>query len=730
MSVLKFAKINNEICRGVPAVWVTPEDVYEYWRPLDSFGAPLAVFPDWLANHAAGARPGTRCKSTEAALKQMPSKVLQLLKSVNLEFGGHHHRIQLVCAGGAAANACMVKPWSAQGTDYDMYIVGCNTAQEVRAGIEVVARHLQNLGATRMHMSQAVVNFKLPVETQVRCLQIQVLNMLTSHLSGDHVSMIAGFDLSICSIATDGSRFWITEPAAFALANQLVVVDPGRASSNMAARLRKYGCRLRGVAFVGADGGFVQAGPGPGAGFKPMRVAGLDMHISPVPGYDGNQLALLDDIYLPLVSLYYTRKSDYGNEEDVDLDNSYGVREMYRNFQKVLLPIWEVVSGKFVPSDKEPTSLVWERTIADMEWGYFINTGMTKDDIFPWLGVLDNITSMLSATLKLLWAYYNPYAHARGIRKDVTMLMSTIGESYPLKLMWFTEEDKANLVEFVMNNNSSQEHLCTKGMHYLINIVMERVYPRWVAYPSDPAWTVRIDPADPQKPMTTSQHPVRTTAAEFYERDDAQIVANPGNLTLFMIKLRREFIISRLKKITPDLRSQHDYKLLDNDSLETYFALTLDMVRLNTTTCFSCQQLVLPTNLSHKATNYAVLACGHVYHFKNYDKSEPPMRLNRCGGLPVAGASVGTEYECTRCVLLAECMAPTHKVPPHATMAPHCDDKCTICLSSYEPTNDVVTLQCGHNFHIGNSECGGVIEIIHTRGQYHIPTCPLCRAPF
>jgi len=687
---------SKEVCLGKrEGVYVQPEDIGEYRvDPLTIMHPLLVKNRDWLVDSIT---KEDCVVSTAEALQALHPVILQLLTVINqkLEESGRH-TTKLVLSGGSALRTLLgrnawsngVRRWDPC-SDYDMYVIGAATASDVRMVIRMVAEHLTPI--KKVYISRGVVNMHIIDSTgQQDELKIQMMNMVMPGMS-----FLYGFDISACSVATDGIRYWITRPAAFAIVNRLVVVDPLNTSYSASNRTIKYFKRLGGMVLYGLPG-FPDS--------ENLMLCGdaLLINIAPFP-CKGNQLAFAPDLHSGWRILDNYKR--YGsNYEDEDETNCF--MEFETNLRRIFIPDYVVDGGALKMVANKNNSLVISQSPIRINWAEFEGHGLSKSEVMPWALILHRLERMVG---NLSYQIFNAVCDIPDRRIDEFIVVTSMKEIISLnrffKMLWFTEADTVDLIQFVLElkqKTISPFMLRSEIRAHLMGFADKRILPRWEQFPEDLNWTVVINPAEPQNLLTTAHKPTPMTPEVYYSFTKA-VAFDRGHVTSFGLELRKERSIAMITKFGPSLSilKQMPFDVLAN------FVQGIRDVLMHDKTCCICE------NAFDDGLNMAVLKCGHAVHISG----------NSCAGMfsLVNGAH---QVTCIRC----------NDLNVHFNPAEFCQEKCegqeqcALCHDSIGKTKNVAKLQCGHTFHVEyvNSEnmCGGISRIVDTsRGR----SCPLCR---
>lgn len=686
---------SRKVRSGVQAgVFVTPEQIASFRVNALKINHPLlASTREWLTDSTDIEKDDI---ITIDALKMINPAIIDLLRTVNRRIQESGRKEILVLSGGSALRSLLGKNawsvqvgrWEAAGSDYDLYVANAETPKDVRTVISMVAEHLSLI--QMLYMGKGVVNFHVADPTgEIRLLKIQVMNMI---LPPD-MSFLYGFDISACSVATDGNQYWITPPAAFAIANRLVIVDPLNTSHSAPNRIMKYFKRLGGMVLYGLPGF-------PSSETLSLCSDALTIDIGIFP-CKGNQLAFAVDPYRKYYIIDQFKRFD-SNYEDDEPDSFQG---FFSNVNRVFMPVYTMSENGVALSPRKPTSLTINQTDVQINWADFVGNGLEKKDVFPLSSVLIFITKQL----KNISICIDYLTRGKNESKIITGLESMIASRPFFKLLWFTGNDNIELIKFIMALTTiNNRDVLRESVHDHLNMLVEkRMLQRWKDYPDDLGWTITINPAESQQVMTTSFSPMPMTSEEFYTIADLSAIrVDKGKVEKFISDLIKERYIASITQFgtLPDI-----LKKLPIHVLESFATQIKDMLMYDKSCIFCSKDF-------DGGLNMAVLKCGHAIHVASGSSD------GFCAGLFSLMKS-NNQISCSRCESL--------KIRFNAmTFNPEkTEEQCSLCLTSLGTGENTAKLQCGHSFHIEqvNSEntCGGICCI--TNSSEGRP-CPLCRA--
>ena len=192
-------------------------------------------------------------------------------------------------------------------------------------------------------------------------LDYEQYQFITSRVYEDPLHVVGGFDIPACQCYYDGKDVFVTEAAAFSLANGVVVLDPGCRSTSYEKRLVKYLRVVPRLAFPFATSGAVLKakrkvllGEDPN---KPIEmVSGLRCHFR--SDWEGNVTGYLST--RKCVEDYISSESDYGSDAQPANCSSYWQRLRQNN-------TIAAIRGKF-----ENVGFLPGHTSVNTECAYFI----------------------------------------------------------------------------------------------------------------------------------------------------------------------------------------------------------------------------------------------------------------------------------------------------------------------------------------------------------------------
>ena len=671
-------------------VFVKPEHIASFRVNALKINHPLlASTREWLTDSTDTEKESI---TTIDALKLINPAIVDLLRTVNRRIQESGRKESLVLSGGSALRSLLGKnAWNIRGrhwetiSDYDLYVVNAETPKDVRTVIRMVAEHLSPI--RMLYMGKGVVNFHVADPTgENHQIKIQVMNMI---LPPD-MSFLYGFDISACSVATDGNQYWITPPAAFAIANLLVVVDPLNTSHSAPNRIMKYFKRLGGMVLYGLPGF-------PSSETLSLCSDALTIDIGIFP-CKGNQLAFAVDPYRNFHIKDQFKPFD-SNYEDDEPDSFQG---FFSNVNRVFMPVYTMTENGVELGPKPPTSLTINQTDVQINWADFVGNEFVKKDVFP----LSSVLSFITKQLKYISICIDYTTRGKNESKIISGLKSMISSRPFFKLLWFTADDTIELIKYILNlipiNN--RDVLRESAHDYLHMLVEKRMLQRWRDYPDDLGWTITINPAESQRIMTTSFMPMPMTSEEFYMIADLSAIrVDKGKVEKFISDLIKDRYIASITQFgtLPDI-----LKKLPIHVLESFATQIKEMVMYDKS-CIVCSKDF------DGDMNRAVLKCGHTVHVS------PDVS---CSGV-FSLIKTNNQVSCSRCESLKIRFNPMTFNPEKT------EEQCAICLTSLGTEENIAKLQCGHSFHVEhvNSEnaCGGICCIVtSSEGK----PCPLCRA--
>ena len=695
----------RDVRRGIiPGDFITPEDIAKFYVDPLELDAPLLVRSyEWIRSANS---PTTT--TTEEALGLIPQIIRDLLNYVNGRLKEDKRGERLVLSGGSALRSLLGdNGWDDSlgvVSDYDMYVLDAKKPEDVRRVISMVAAHLprpvEDLESVPIYIGKGVVNFYANDPTgHTRRLKIQVMNMILP----PGLSFLYGFDISACSVATDGCRYWVTPPAAFAIANRLVVVDPLNTSPSAPNRIWKYFNRLGGMVLYGLPGFS-------GSDTLNLCAEALKIDIAPFP-CKGNQLAFALDPHrgFAISQRFMAFVSNYGDE----LPDKYAA--FFSNISRVLEPALELSgTGIKMVEKKTSSSFIVIKPSEEIDWKRFVEYGLSKKDVLPLASIITFISRQIDS---IIWNIDIESFKLKA--SNISTLKRIIDESKVFRLMRFTEADIVKFISYVMELISAMPD-GTAATHtkfrvalrvYLTGLVDAQIVPHWHSYPEDPDWTVVINSADPQNRLTTTFTPTPMTPNVFYTITDGTITDGPKNFDRGKVDdFRKELIRGKnMNTIISFGCSGSNLNMLSDEVLNN-FAVGIRAMLLKDTSCVVCMMGGVGD------LNMAVLKCGHSVHVSNAS----------CAGL--FSLIANDHVACSRCKFLEVRFNAAEVKPVNG------EDQasCAICMDSIGGSANTALLSCGHKFHVESVDnaCGGISRIKSSPTEAgDVRACPLCRAP-